>query len=69
MVEIFKTDVYDVMQAEQIVSLPNQHFPAFMINFDLYDCDKILRVKGESIPVNEIVDIVSSNGFHCSVLD
>jgi tRNA G26 N,N-dimethylase Trm1 len=69
MVEIFKTDVYDVMQAEQIVSLLNQHFPAFMINFDLHDCDKILRVKGESIPVNEIVDIVSSNGFHCSVLD
>jgi len=69
MVEIFKTDVYDVMQAEQIVSLLNQHFPAFMINFDLHDCDKILRVKGESIPVNEIVDIVSSNGYHCSVLD
>jgi len=69
MVEIFKTDVYDVMQAEQIVSLLNQHFPAFMINFDLHDCDKILRVKGESIPVNEIVDIVSSNGFHCSVVD
>jgi len=69
MVEIFKTDVYDVMQAEQIVSLLNQHFPAFMINFDLHDCDKILRVKGESIPVDEIVDIVSSNGYHCSVLD
>ena len=69
MVEIFKTDVYDVMQAEQIVSLLNQHFPAFMINFDLHDCDKILRVKGESIPVNEIVDVVSSNGYHCSVLD
>jgi hypothetical protein len=69
MVEIFKTDIYDVMQAEQIVALLNQHFPAFMINFDLHDCDKILRIKGESIPVNEIVNIVSSNGFHCSVLD
>jgi len=69
MVEIFKTDVYDMMQAEQIIVLLNQHFPAFMINFDLHDCDKILRIKGESIPVNEIVDIVSSSGFHCSVLD
>ncbi len=69
MVEIFKTNVYDMMDAEQIVSLLNQHFPAFMINFDLHDCDKILRVKGESIPVTEIVDIVSANGFHCSVLD
>ena len=69
MVEIFKTNVYDVMEAEQIISLLNRHFPAFMINFDLHDCDKILRVKGDTIPVNEIVDIVSSNGFHCSVLD
>ena len=69
MVEIFKTNVYDVMQAEQIISLLNQHFPAFMINFDLHDCDKILRIKGDTIPVNEIVEIVSSNGFHCSVLD
>ena len=69
MVEIFKTNVYDVMQAEQIITLLNEHFPAFMINFDLHDCDRILRVKGDTIPVNEIVDIVSSNGFHCSVLD
>ena len=69
MVEIFKTNVYDIMQADEVIALLNQHFPAFMINFDLHDCDKILRVKGESIPVNEIVDIVSANGFHCSVLD
>ena len=69
MVEIFKTNVYDIMQAEQIIALLNQHFPAFMINFDLHDCDKILRVKGESIPVKEIVDIVSANGVCCSVLN
>jgi tRNA G26 N,N-dimethylase Trm1 len=69
MVEIFKTNVYDLSHAEQIVSLLNSHFPAFMINFDLHDCDKILRVKGEAIPVNEIVDLVSSNGFYCSLLD
>ena len=69
MVEIFKTNVHEIMHAEEIVDLLNRHFPAFMINFDLHDCDKILRVKGESIPVNEIVDIVSANGFYCSVLD
>jgi len=69
MVEIFKTNVHDITHAEQVIGLLNRHFPAFMINFDLHDCDKILRVKGESIPVNEIVDIVSANGFHCSLLD
>ena len=69
MVEIFKTNVDDHSQAKQIITLLNHHFPAFMINFDLHDCDKILRVKGESIPVDEIVTIVSKNGFHCSVLN
>ena len=69
MVEIFKTNVFDQMQAEHIISMLRQHFPSFMINFDLHDCDKILRVKGESIPIDEIVDLVSANGFHCSVLD
>ena len=69
MVEIFKTNVEDVLQAETIISLLSDHFPAFMINFDLHDCDKILRVKGESIPVDEIVNLVSANGFHCSVLN
>lgn len=69
MVEIFKTNVHDVLQAEKIISLLNIHFPAFMINFDLHDCDKILRVKGESIPVDEIVRLVSANGFQCSLLD
>jgi hypothetical protein len=69
MVEIFKTNVHDILQAERIIALLNTHFPAFMINFDLHDCDKILRVKGESIPIDEIVSLVSANGFHCSLLD
>ena len=69
MVEIFKTNVHDILQAEKIIALLNDNFPDFMINFDLHDCDKILRVKGEFIPVDEIVDLVSANGFHCSVLN
>ena len=69
MVEIFKTNVDDHSHAQQIVALLSHHFPAFSINFDLHDCDKILRIKGESIPVDEIVDIVSANGFHCSLLN
>ena len=51
MVEIFKTNVDDHSQAQQIIALLKHHFPAFFINFDLHDCDKIPRVKGESIPL------------------
>jgi len=69
MVEIFKTNVDDHSQAQQVIALLKHHFPAFFINFDLHDCDKILRVKGESIPINEIEGLVSANGFQCRVLD
>ena len=69
MVEIFKTNVDDHSQAQQIITLLKDHFPAFFINFDLHDCDKILRVKGDSIPINEIETIVASHGFYCSVLN
>jgi len=69
MVEIFKTNVDDHSHAQQIITLLSHHFPAFAINFDLHDCDKILRIKGESIPVDEVVSIVSQKGFHCSVLN
>lgn len=69
MVEIFKTNVDDHSQAEKIIALLNQHFPCFSVNFDLHDCDKILRVKGDSIPINEIELLVCNAGFHCSVLE
>lgn len=69
MVEIFKTNINDPVHAERIVTLLNNHFPSFRINFDLHDCDNILRVKGDAIPVEKIITLVSENGFLCSVLN
>ena len=69
MVEIFKTNVDDHSKAQQVITLLNRHFPAFLINFDLHDCDKILRIKGDSIPVCEIENLVSAHGFYCAVLN
>jgi hypothetical protein len=69
MVEIFKTNVTDHSQAEKIIALLNLHFLCYSVNFDLHDCDNILRVKGDSVPINEIEYLVSSAGFYCSVLN
>ena len=69
MVEIFKTNVIDHSQAEKIINLLNHHFPCYSVNFDLHDCDKILRIKGDAIRVNEIEQLVINSGFHCIVLD
>ena len=69
MVEVFKTNVKETLAANRLVVLLLEHFPKSKINFDLHDCDNILRVKGDSVPINEIEYLVSSAGFYCSVLN
>ena len=69
MVEIFKTNVTDHSQAEKIIALLEVHFPCYSVNFDLHDCDNILRIKGDSVSINEIELLVSKAGFYCSVLN
>ena len=46
-IEIFRTDVNDVYRADELIQLLKIHLPDCQINFDLEDCDKILRIKGE----------------------
>ena len=69
MVEIFKTNVTEHTQAEKIIALLKLHFPCYSVNFDLHDCDNILRVLGDSVPINEIEHLVSNAGFYCSALN
>jgi hypothetical protein len=70
MVEVFKTDVRDPRQASKLVTRIHYAFPNYEVNFDLEDCDKILRIKceGELIPVAPIIRILKRAGYHASVL-
>ncbi|KAF2329865.1 hypothetical protein [Flavobacterium daemonense] len=68
MIEVFKTNVQEVDQSEMIVGKLLEHFPDSNINFDLEDCDKILRVHASSISKRKIIDLLHSYGFHCEVL-
>jgi hypothetical protein len=69
MIEVFKTDVKKVSQAKMIVALLIEHFPCSKINFDLKDCDKVLRVEGEHVVVDKIIMLITEKGFECAVLD
>lgn len=69
MVEVFKTNVQKISQAKKLIALLLEHFPGNKINFDLHDCDKILRVEGENLEVKKVVMLVSENGFFCTVLE
>lgn len=68
MVEVFKTNVEQTEQSQLLISQIICHIPDGKINFDLEDCDKILRVEAESIPNQTIVELLNQNGFHAEVL-
>ena len=69
MVEVFKTDVQKKAQSKMLLSILSEAFPSFKINFDLSDCDKVLRVEGENMQAPGIVLLVEKYGFKCEILD
>jgi hypothetical protein len=68
MVEVFKTNVQETSHADSLVALLHQHFPGSRVNFDLEDCDKVLRVEGENFMAASIIELVSKRGFFCEEL-
>jgi hypothetical protein len=68
-IEVFKTNVETAGEANNLVEMLKRHFPATRINFDLQDCDKILRVEGKDFSSNQVMLLLKENGFHCSILE
>jgi len=69
MVEVFKTDVYEEERSIIIVRKLLKYFPENKINFDLQDCDKILRIEGENIFSEKIMELLNEEGHECEILD
>lgn len=70
MLEIFKTNVQNKKQAKRIINLLEKIFSEAAINFDLTDCDKILRVDGiEKSNTSIIVNDLKNLGFTCEILN
>ena len=69
MVEVFKTNVENTEYAEHLLRKLMAHYPNFHINFDLQDCDRILRVEGRNIESRRIIEVVCHSGFDCQVLE
>ena len=67
--EVFKTNVRSIRKAKLIIQKLEEEFPAHKINFDLSDCDKILRVQGENILENKIISVVTALNYKCRVLE
>ena len=69
MVEVFKTNVLKKTQSKMLLCILSEAFPSFKINFDLSDCDKVLRVEGDNLEALSIMILVKEKGFMCEILD
>jgi hypothetical protein len=70
MVEVFKTNVKDAGLANLLINHIHHTFPDYKANFDLEDCDKILRVACASGTVQPgfLINILNDFGFQAEVL-
>ena len=70
MIEVFKTNVNDEIQASNLVRLIHITFQDYLANFDLEDCDRILRVRSISGEVDSslVIGILRQWGWSASIL-
>ncbi|MCD0467593.1 hypothetical protein [Flavobacterium sp. ENC] len=68
-VEVFKTNVQRELDKNYIIAVIQTQFPDYKVNFDLEDCDKILRVEGVALEPENIIDYVNCLGYICVPLE
>ncbi len=70
MIEVFKTNVTQWDQANRLLDLIHEIFDGYTANFDLEDCDRILRIKSNNsfIDPSPIISILKNSGFDADVL-
>lgn len=70
MVEVFKTNVSDQDQAKWLVDKIHGTFAGYQANFDLEDCDRILRIKCANAMIQPscLIDFLQKSGIEAEVL-
>jgi hypothetical protein len=68
MVYVFKTSVRNKKQVLQLSPLLNDLVQQSKWNFDLDDCDKILRIDSSEEILKPVIILMQNNGFDCTEL-
>ncbi|MGM8363156.1 hypothetical protein ACSV4D_14680 [Flavobacterium sp. ARAG 55.4] len=71
MIEVFCTNVTCKNQAALILQKLSETFTNCYFNFDLEDCDNILRAESRKhhLNVDSIINLVRESGYRISILD
>ena len=68
-IEVFQTNIDFEGIARSILAEINNLFPELVVNFDLEDCDRILRLVTPSYEyVPKVAAILVDSGYQCEVL-
>jgi hypothetical protein len=65
MIEVFKTNVTRKAVANRLIAQLALLFPGSRVNFDLEDCDKVLRVEGLDICCEKTIALLKGEGYDC----
>ena len=68
MIFVFKTSVKTKKQANKVKLHIDKMLPGAKWNFDLTDCDKILRIDSEENIVLPITDLLAIHNYSCEEL-
>jgi hypothetical protein len=68
-VEIFKTDVQEWGRANKVLAMLGKKHPDYLVNFDIEDDDRILRVESITTQINsvEIESLLEGIGVYCKI--
>jgi hypothetical protein len=69
MIEVFKTNIDEDSDTNAITQRLLEQFPLSKINFDLEDCDKILRIESSFIDVKKVILLLNESKFQCVLLE
>lgn len=68
MIYVFKTSVKTKIQAKKLKPHIDKILPKAKWNFDLHDCDKILRIDSKEDIISPIMHLLKDHNFHCEEL-
>jgi hypothetical protein len=69
MIYVFKTSVMTEKAVKKLTAKFNTFIPNSKWNFDLEDCDKILRVESREVTAKQIIDFLNQYKFECLELE
>lgn len=70
MVEVFRTNVENASLAAMLIRQIHKAFSGYAANFDLDDCDRILRIQSakSKIAPQPVIQLLKDFGFYAEVL-